>query len=371
MADLSRRDLLKAAGLAMGLAASPGAAITKDAPSGGARPLPLKFGGYPFPRLRGLMDGSVPIRGCEVEFIPGKIGDMNTDVFSGEQVLDLTEIGLHPFMLAHANQGFRDYTLLPIFPLRTFRHKSAFVRTDRGIERPEDLKGKRVSTAGYSSTSLTWLRGILKDEYGLEPKVMQWVVAKGDSSAQTAGRVSAQESVLPEGVPVEMGPPGLDESDLLAKGEVDACFHAVEPRAYIQGDPNVRRLFADPRSVEQAWYRKTGIFPIMHAVAIRRTLIEKEPWLAQAVFDAYSEAKRKDYEFMVNTGWAFSSLPWYAVELDETRKLMGTNFYSYGIEPNRKTLETLFRYSHDQGLAARELTVSELFAEQSLGLTES
>ena len=372
MSDLSRRDLLKATGLALGLVAgTSGSAFAMASKERNRGTLPLKFGGYPFPRLKGLMDGSVPIRGCDVEFVPGKIGDMNTDVFSGEQVRDVTEIGLHPFMLAYANQGFRDYTLLPIFPLRTFRHKSAFIRTDRGIEKPEDLKGKRVSTAGYSSSSLTWLRGILKDEYGLEPKDMQWVIAQGDSSAQTAGKVSAQESVLPEGVPIETGPPGMDESELLAKGEVDACFHAAEPRAYIQGDPNVGRLFPDPRSVEQAWYRKTGIFPIMHTVAIRRTLLEQEPWLARAVFDAYSQAKKNDYAFMTKMGWAFSSLPWFSTELEETRRVMGENFYSYGFEANKKTLSAICRYSHDQGLASRELKSSELFAEQSLEFVES
>jgi len=371
MSDISRRDLLKATGIAVGLAGASGTVFAKDSPDRDPRALPLKFGGYPFPRLKGLVDGSVPIRGCDVEFVPGKIGDMNTDVFSGDQVRDVTEIGLHPFMLAYANQGFRDYTLLPIFPLRTFRHKSAFIRTDRGIRKPEDLKGRRVSTAGYSSTSLTWLRGILKDEYGLKPEDMQWVIAKGDSSAQAAGKVSAQESVLPDGVPIKTGPPGMDESDLLEMGEVDACFHAAEPRAYIQGKPNIARLFADPRSAEQAWYSKTGVFPIMHAVAVRRSLLKKEPWVARAVFDAYSEAKQKDYEFMIKIGWAFSSLPWCAVELDETRKLMGKNFYSYGMEANRKTLETLFRYSHEQGLASRELKITELFAEQSLGFAES
>ena len=371
MSDLSRRDLLKATAVAFGLAGVSVTGLAKDSPGSDSGALPLTFGGYPFPRLKVLMDGSVPIRGCDVEFVPGKIGDMNTDVFSGGQVRDVTEIGLHPFMLAYANQGFRDYTLLPIFPLRTFRHKSAFIRTDRGIRKPEDLKGKRVSTAGYSSTSLTWLRGILKDEYGLEPQDMQWVIARDDSSVQAAGRVSAQESVLPDGVPIESGPPGMDESDLLEEGEVDACFHAAEPRAYIQGKPNIARLFADPRSVEQAWYAKTGVFPIMHAVAIRRSLLEKEPWLARAVFDAYSEAKKKDYEFMAKMGWAFSSLPWFAVELDETRRLMGGNFYSYGMDANRKTLETLFRYSHEQDLASRELEISELFAQESLKLEET
>ena len=367
---ITRRDLFKAAGVTAGAAVTANRVAASDATPGKGSGLVLKFGGYDFPRLEALTDGRVPIEGCELEFVPGKIGDMNSDLFSGEQVRDVTEIGLHPFVLAYANGGFRDYSLLPIFPLRQFRQKSAFIRTDHGIKEPADLKGRRVSTAGYSSSSLTWLRGVLKDEYGLLPGDMQWVIAQGDSSAQVAGKVSQQESVTPEGVPSEFGPAGLDESDLLEQGLVDACFHAAEPRAYVEGKPNIGRLFPDARSVEQDYYRRTGIFPIMHAVAIRNALIEKQPWVARAVFDGYSRAKQLDYESMIKMGWAYSSLPWFAQELEETRELMGDNFYSYGLEENRETLDTLLRYSHDQGLASRRLTVDELFVPQSLGFSE-
>lgn len=371
MSDISRRDFVRVAGAAAGAAAVPGAVVAADAPPEAQQGLVLKFGGYDFPRLEGLTDGRVPIEGCQLEFVPGKVGDMNSDLFGGEQIRDVTEIGLHPFVLAYANDGFRDYSLLPIFPLRQFRQKSAFIRTDRGIAGPADLKGKRVSTAGYSSSSLTWLRGVLQDEHGLRPEDMQWVIAQGDSSAQVAGKVSRQEGVTPEGVPSEFGPVGLDESDLLEQGLVDACFHAAEPRAYIQGKPNIGRLFPDARSVERDYYQRTGIFPIMHAVAIRNSLLEREPWVAKAVFDGYSKAKQLDYEFMIKMGWAYSSLPWFAQELDETRALMGENFYSYGFEANRKTLETLLRYSHDQGLAPRQLKVEELFHPSTLDLRES
>ena len=339
----------------------------KDSPEKDPRKLLLKMGGYPFPRLKGLMDGSVEIEGCSMEFLPGKIGDMNTDVFSGSQLRDVTEIGLHPFMLAYANDGFRDYQLLPIFPLRTFRHKSIFIRTDRGIKKPQDLKGRKVSTAGYSSTSLTWARGILQNEYGVKPEDMQWVIAQGDSSAGAAGNISAQESVAPEGVPVKTGPPGLDESDLLEQGLVDVCFHAAEPRAYIQGKPNIGRLFPDSKAVEQEFYTRTGIFPIMHAVAIRKSLLKEHPWLAKAVFDAYMQAKQQSYEFAVKLGWAFESLPWYRQELEDTQNLMGKDFYSYGFtNSNRRTLEALFRYSSEQGLSKKRLTIEELFATESL-----
>jgi 4,5-dihydroxyphthalate decarboxylase len=299
----------------------------------------------------------------------GKIGDMNTDTFAGTQMADVTEIGLHPFMLAYANDNFRDYTLLPVFPLRTFRHKSVFVRKDSGITKPEDLRGKVIGTPGYSSTSLTWLRGIFQDEYGISPKDLRWVMADKDSSADTAGQVSKQEAVVPDDISMEWGEPGKDESELLVSGEIDALFHAIEPKAYVDGHPNIGRLFADPRAVERAYYQKTGIFPIMHAVAIRKSLLEAHPWLGEAVFNAYSKSKNMAYQKMFKLGWAMNSLPWFGQELEETRALMGDDFYSYGIEDNRKTLETLFRYSYEQGLASKELTIDELFVTSSLKLT--
>jgi 4,5-dihydroxyphthalate decarboxylase len=312
----------------------------------------------------------VKIEGCETHFAEGKIGEMNTHVFSGPRTLDVTEIGLHPFMLAYANGDFRDYSLLPIFPLRLFRHKSIFIRNDRGIQGPEDLRGKTVGTAGYSSTSLTWLRGILQHEYGIKPEELEWVIAAGDSSANLAGKVSRQEGVLPEGVPISAGTPGKDESELLESGEVDVLFHAVEPRPYIEGHPKVARLFPDYRATERAYFAKTGIFPIMHAVAIKNATSKAHPWLALAVCRAYAQAKMIAFEKMARTGWFNDSLPWYGQEFEETQALMGANYYSYGIETNRKTLEALFRYSNEQGLSSRTLTVEELFDARSLEFSD-
>jgi len=199
---------------------------------------------------------------------------------------------------------------------------------------------------------------------------VEWIVARNDSSAKDAGKVSKQENVFPKGVPIELGPEGKDESDLLEAGNVDALCHAAEPRAFIQRHPKVARLFPDHRAVERAYFAKTGIFPIMHAVAIRQKIARDNPWLVKAVFEAYAEAKRLDYVYMAKSAWIFGSLPWYAQELEETRALMGDNFYSYGIGPNRKTLEALFRYSHHQSLAKRELTIAELFHPSSLDLID-
>jgi 4,5-dihydroxyphthalate decarboxylase len=244
------------------------------------------------------------------------------------------------------------------------------VHREKGINTPEDLKGRKIGTPGYSSTSLTWIRGMLEDEYGVSPEDIQWVLSNKDSSADAAGKISAEEQVVPDGIHVTVGPAGKDESDLLLSGEVDALFHAAEPKAFIQGNPMVKRLFSDSKQTERDYFNKTGIFPIMHAVAIKTELIEKYPWLPKAVFDAYSKAKTMHYAELNKIGWAYSSLPWFAQEYEETKKLMGENFWPYGIEANRKALETLFRYSYEQGLAGKHLKIEDLFHPSTLTLSE-
>lgn len=334
--------------------------------------LSLKMAGYDYPRISALISGKVKVAGAEVQFTPGKIGEMNSNILLGSQTYDFTEIGFVPYILAYANDDFRDYTLLPIFPLRTFRHKSIFIRTDRGINKPEDLRGKSIATPGYSSSSLTWIRGLLQSEYGVSPNDVDWVVSGKDSSAGISGAVSKYESLIPDGINIRTGSPDKDESDLLESGEVDALFHAVQPRAFVQRVPNIGRLFPDSRATEQAYFKKTGIFPIMHLVAVRKSLLDKNPWLAKAIFDAYSQSKQMAYKKMLEMGWAFDMLPWYGQELEATRDVMDSNFYSYGLnEQNRKTVEALCRYTFEQGLSRRQLTVEELFAPEGLGLLEA
>jgi len=326
--------------------------------------------GYDYPRVKAIFDKDVNIKGCTFDIVKAGIGDMNTDAFNGPQSYDVTEIGIVPFILAYANESFRDYTLLPIFPLRVFRHKSVFIHADSGIKKPVDLKGKKIGTPGYSSSSLTWIRGIFQDEYGVSPKEIEWVIANKDSSAELAGKVSKQEQVIPEGISINYGTPGKDESELLLSGEVDALFHAVQPKAFIQGNPKIIRLFKDSRSVEQEYFSKTGIFPIMHAVAVKKDLLENNPWLAGSIFNAYSESKTMNYNFMSKLGWAYDTLPWYGQEYDETKKIMGNNFWPYGIEVNRKVLETICRYCYEQGLIKQKISFEDLFLSTSFEFTE-
>lgn len=370
----SRRNFLKISSLGAGLIGSLSSfdLIKKgsDIISGNKDDLHLKIAGYDFPRLKALTDNKVKINRCSYDISKASIGDLNSLAFSGEQTFDVSELGLIPFMLAYSNDKFRDYSLLPIFPLRLFRHKSIFIRADGSIKKPEDLKGKKVGTAGYSSSSLTWIRGMLKDEYGIDPTDIEWVISNKDSSTEAAGKISKQEQVQPEGVTISNGTVGKDESDLLLSGEVDALFHAAEPKAFFKGDPNVVRLFPDSRKAEQDYYTKTGIFPIMHVVAVKTALLDENPWLATSIFDAYKEAKEINYIFMRKMGWAYSSLPWYGQELDETRKLMGDKYYSYGIEVNKQVLKKICKYTYDQGLSEEKLSIKDLFHKSGRDLAE-
>jgi len=371
----SRREFFRLGGLAGSTIMLGGASLTqlasaeptkRNKPSGA---LDITIAGYSLDHVRALADGRVQVEGCNATFEPGKIGDLNTHVFDGPQELEVTEIGLSPFMLAYANQGFRDYSLIPVFPVRQFRHKSVFVNTDRGIKEPGDLKGRKIGTPGYSSTSLTWIRGFMQHEYGVKPEDIEWVVSAADSSAKDVGKVSEQENILPKGISVSTGPEGKDESDMLIDGDVDALFHAAEPRAFSAGHPKIKRLFSDSRATERDYYSRTGIFPIMHTVAMRNDIIEVHPWLPEAVFNAYSQAKQMQYEAM-RMQWIYGMLPWYGQELEETRALMGANFWPYGVEANRKTLEALFQYSYEQGLAKKNLKIEDVFHPSTLNFKE-
>lgn len=326
----------------------------------------ITVAGYPYDRVQGLA-----VEGCDIRFERSSIGEMNTHVFDGPGTREVSEIGLLPYLIAYANSGFRDYVLIPVFPLRTFRHKSIFVRTDRGIERPEDLRGRRVGTPGYSMTSLTWIRGMLQHQYGVSPDEIEWVLSTGDSSVGVAGTRSAHEQLIPDGVEVSYGTPGKDESELLVDGEVDALFHGVEPQAFVEGNPLVGRLFADSRETERQYFAETGIYPVAHGIAIRADMIADAPWLPEAVFRGYATAKQRALGRLRAMGWAMISLPWLGQEEEATREVMGDNFWPYGIEQNRRTLDALLQYAYEQGSLARELAADEIFHESTVALSDS
>lgn len=362
----SRRSFLKTTGLGLGALGTLSSFEWLNSKETPAHNDTLSIYGYDYLRCKAIAEQKIKLEGFDYTFTKSSIGNMNTEMFSGSQKADVSEVGSVPFILAYANDNFRDYSLLPIFPLRVFRHKSIFINRNSGIQKPKDLIGRKIGTPGYSSSSLTWIRGMLKDEYGIDPKDVEWVVSDKDSGAKVAGKVSSQENVIPDGITITKGTKGKDESELLVSGEVDALFHALEPEAFVKGHPDITRLFEDSRKAEQDYYQKTGIFPIMHCVAIKNELLASHPNLAEVVFKAFSNSKAENYKYMHKLAWAFDSLPWYRQEYEETVKLMGPNYYSYGIKGNEKTLEAVCNYVYDQGLAKKKVDYKELFYPPSL-----
>jgi 4,5-dihydroxyphthalate decarboxylase len=291
-------------------------------------------------------------------------------VFGSENKYEVSEIGLIPYLTKYANEDFRAYTLIPVFISRIFRHRNIFVRTDRGIEKPEDLRGKRVGTPGYGMSSCTWIRGFLQDLHGVKPEDMHWIETTKSSDIGKLNMSKFGRYLFPDDFPFERGPAGVDESEMIIAGDVDALITAITPKAFLEKHPKVKRLYPDFRAAEQAYYSKTRVFPIMHAVAIRRDFVDANPELPKKLFSLYSQAKQAAYDDLETTTSLKVTLPWVTQEFESTRELMGDNFWSYGIKANRQELELVMRYIHEQGLAKRRLKVEEVFHPSTLELNE-
>ncbi len=326
--------------------------------------------GYDYSRVKPLVDGKVIVKDCAFKYQVSGIGALNNHAFFGSQTRDVTELGLIPYLLAYANDGFDDYKLLPLPVLRVFRQRSVWVRTDGPINKPEDLRGKKVATVGYSSSGLTHIRGWLASEYGVMPNEIEWISTKKDSAANLTSGVSKYEKIVPDDITMEYAPEGEDESSLLLSGQVDAIFHPAEPKCFQERNPKVRRLFTDFKTEEQAYFSKTGIYPIMHTVAMKKSTIEANPWMPKAIFDAYCKAKAMDLKHMQLLGWAYDSLPWYGQEFDNTLNQLGSNFYPYGMEGSAKAYDAAFNFVYDQGLAKRKINIEDVFEKSTLDLKD-
>jgi len=239
----------------------------------------------------------------------------------------------------------------------------------KGIEKPEDLKGKRVGTPGYGMSSNTWIRGLLKDEYGVEANDFQWIETTKSSDGATLN-AGFNKYYFGVDFPLISGPEGVDESELLLSGQCDALITAITPKAYLDRNPKIRQLFPNAKETEVAYFKKTDLFPIMHAVAIRKDILDENPWLAKAVFDMYSEAKDIAYKNLETTTVMRTSLPWAKDEYESTVEIMGENYWKYGIEDNRRELEAIMRYVFEQGLVKRQIFFEELFVSSTLELNE-
>lgn len=323
--------------------------------------LPVTIATWDYDRVRAVMDGRVPVEGCEVNYLALAPEEcFHRAIPHGE--FEIAEIGLSPYLVALANGQGHPYVALPIFLSRIFRHSAIYVRTDRGITRPQDLRGKRVGVPEYQMSAVLWARGMLQDEYGVQPAEILW----RQGGLETPGRRERFPIRLPEGFPLSLIPEGTALSPLLAQGELDAIISARTPSCYRAPGVAVARLFEDYAATEAEYFRKTGIFPIMHALGVRRDVHERHPWLASSLSKAFAEAKRlADAEFHEFTALKVG-LPWIGQEARRTEEIMGKDFWPYGVAANRRTLEAMLRYSYEHGLSQRLLRVEELFPASTL-----
>ena len=324
--------------------------------------LTVSLAGVDYDRTRALFDGTVAIEGCETIAVAMSPEQAFHRAFRfGE--FDITELSLSSQMNV-LGRGQNHYVAIPVFPSRMFRHSSVYIRSDRGIVRPEDLRGRLIGVPEYQMTAAVWIRGILQDQYGLEPQAMRWRTG----GLEEAGRQEKSRIEIP-GLDLAPIPTTETLSGQLASGALDALVSALAPSCFGR-DRAVTRLFPDYRTAEEEYYRASGIFPIMHVVGIRKSLVQAHPWLPVNVFAAYSRAKDLNTRNMEKIGHLFTTLPWPVEELQRARALMGEDFWSYGVDKNRRELDAITRYAHQQGLTSRRIPLDELFAPSTLALAK-
>jgi 4,5-dihydroxyphthalate decarboxylase len=324
--------------------------------------LSLAVGNYD--RTRAIFDGSAPIEGCEIYAVPLEPEEAFHRAFKYHE-FDVTEISLSSHTMT-TSRGDAHYLGIPAFVSRLFRHSGIYIRTDRGIARPQDLKGKVIGVPEYQITANVWVRGILADEYGVQPRDIHW----RNGGEEEPGRDERTPIKLPAEIDLQPIPSDRSLSEMLEKGELDGLIGARAPSCFLRGAPHIARLFPDYPAVEEAYFRKTRIFPIMHLIGIRKSLATQHPWLAVSIYKAFLKAKDMCLHELGQIGHLAVSQPWSVAEHDRLQALMGRDYWSYGIEENRRVLETLARYSHEQGLSVRRLPIEEMFVPSTRELSK-
>lgn len=309
--------------------------------------LTLACGAYD--RTRALADGTVQPEGIELNYLGMRPAETFWRMLNNEE-FDASEMSLSSYTILRS-KGDARFIALPVFPSRMFRHSCVYVNSRSGIRRAQDLRGKRLGAADYQMTAAVWVRGFLQHDYGVRPEDMKWVLG-----APVQSGVPVPEAVRTE--PIGKGQ-SLDE--MLEQGDIDALIGVTFPRPFLAGSKRVRRLFPDHRKVEEDYYRRTGIFPIMHTLVMKTSLFQAEPWAAISLYKAFVEAKRLNDRRLYDTDALHATLPWLIDEIERSRRILGEDIWNYSIEGSRPTLGALVQYLDEQGLTARRMNVEELF----------
>jgi len=301
--------------------------------------LRLTLACWDYDRTRALADGSVRAEGIDLNCLNLHVEETFFRMLRNRE-FDVAEMSLSSYAMSIARDQ-PAFIAIPVFPSRFFRQSCIFVSSKSGIREPRDLIGKRIGTPEYQMTAPVWIRGILQDEYGVDPASVEYF---------TGGEEE----------------PGRDEKLKLELPPKFKLTRIGAAQTLTQMIASVKRLFESYVEVERAYYRKTRIFPIMHTVVIRRDVYRANPWIAQSLLKAFTAAKRKVYENLYTTSALITMLPWQVAQVEDVRREMGDDWWPYGFEPNRHVLDTFLRYHHEQGLSKRRLQPEELFAPETL-----
>ena len=319
--------------------------------------LTLGCGGYD--RTRALADGRVQVEGADLRYVALEPEEVFFRM-ARYQEFDAAEFSLSSYVVTLARDA--PFIAIPVFPSKRFRHSCVFVNAKAGIERPADLVGRTIGIPEYQLTAIVWIRGMLAEHYGVPVSSVRYRTG----GLYEPGRVEKLAISLPPEIDISPIPADRVLSDMLAAGEIDAIYAPRPPRSLLAGDGAVRCLFADPRAEERAYFEKTGIFPVMHTIVLRRDVYTAHRWLANSLTKAFTAAKDLAYEQLRKTAALEVSLPWVIDEYEATVKLLGPDYWAYGLEPNRQALSTFLRYAHEQYLTDRLLAPEDLFAPETL-----
>ena len=319
----------------------------------------LTIATWDYDRVRPLMDGRVKVEGCDVNYVVVQPEECFHRAWY-HQEFDVTELGVSGYYVAISrgtgNFGLSPYVAIPVYPSRLFRASAIYVRKDRGIETPADLRGKKVGVPEYQMTAVVFARGFLSDDYGVRVDEMTWMQGGMDQP----GRKDKWPNNLPAGFPLQsLGDKSINQA--LEDGTLDAVISARTPHAYHTGSAPVRRLFEDFETVEKDYYRRTKIFPIMHLLGIRREIYEKHPWVARNLYQAFCEAKRITQQDLFETAALKIGLPWVVSSAEGARKVLGDDIFPYGYESALPTLRAMGRFLVEQHITVRPVEPEELF----------
>lgn len=331
-----------------------------------ARDIPITIAVGDTDRVQAIKDGRVKVEGCDVTFIPMEPEEVFFRAFRYNE-FDCCELSFSSYIRV-TSQNKSPFVGIPAFISRVFRHSAFYIRTDRGIKTPADLKGKLVGVPEYQMTAPVWMKGILEDEYGVKPTDIRW----RSGGQEEPGRDERTPWTPSPDLGLDLEPIPADKTlvGMFEAGELDALVVARAPSSYRLGKPNIDRLFPNFREVEMAYYKKTKMFPIMHLVGLKKELHQQYPWLAGSLYKAFIQARDIAYEELTKTAALGITLPWVEAEMKATMDLMGKDYWRYGVNESRHEIEALCRYSYSQGLSERLVTPEELFAPSTFEISK-